>query len=40
MRNQGVDPVVVKKVQEKLDGGQIKAAALAHDALLISLEGT
>jgi hypothetical protein len=40
MKNKGADPVVIEKVQQKLKAGDIKGAALAHDALLSSLEGT
>ena len=40
MRNQCVDPVLIDKVQDKLKAGDIKGAALAHDVLLRSTEGT
>ncbi len=40
MQNQGLDPVLVDTVQDKLKAGDIKGAALAHDALLHSTEGT
>jgi hypothetical protein len=40
MKNNGVDPVVIDKVQQKLSAGDIKGAALAHDALLRTTEGT
>ena len=40
MQNQGVDPVLINKVQDKLKAGDIKGAALAHDALLHGTEGT
>jgi hypothetical protein len=40
MKNQGVDPVAIEKVRQKLKAGDIKGAALAHDVLVNSLEGT
>jgi hypothetical protein len=40
LKNQGVDPVMIEKVQEKLDKGDIKGAAMAHDVLLQNSEGT
>jgi hypothetical protein len=40
LKNKGIDPVVIEKVQQKLKAGDIKGAALAHDALLQSTEGT
>jgi hypothetical protein len=40
MKTKGVDPVVIQKVQQKLNAGELKGAALAYDVLLNSLEGT
>lgn len=40
MKNQGVDAVMIQKVQQRLNAGDIKGAALAHDELLRSTEGT
>lgn len=40
MKNRGVDAVLIDKVQDKLKAGDIKGAALAHDALLHSTEGS
>lgn len=40
MKNKGVDPVVIDKVEKKLKTGDIKGAALAHDVLLREVEGT
>ena len=40
MKNQGVDPIAIEKVQQKLNAGDIKGAALAYDVLLQSTEGT
>jgi len=40
MKTQGVDPLMIQKVQQKLNAGDIKGAALAHDVLLQSMEGT
>ena len=40
MKNKGADASAIKKVEQKLNAGDIKGAALAHDALLSSLEGT
>jgi hypothetical protein len=40
LKNQGVDPQMIEKVQQKLEKGDIKGAALAHDVLLQSTEGT
>ncbi|MBK9259486.1 MAG: hypothetical protein IPM54_06570 [Polyangiaceae bacterium] len=40
MKNQGIDTAVITRVQKKLDAGDIKGAALAHDELLRSTEGT
>jgi hypothetical protein len=40
MKTKGVDPAIIQKVQQKLNAGDIKGAALAHDVLLNSLEGT
>jgi hypothetical protein len=40
LKNKGIDPLVIEKVQQKLKAGDIKGAALAYDALLESTEGT
>jgi hypothetical protein len=40
LKNQGVDALMIEKVQQKLDKGDIKGAALVHDVLLQSSEGT
>jgi hypothetical protein len=40
LKNQGVDAVMIEKVQERLNNGDIKGAAMAHDVLLQSTEGT
>ncbi|MBK9262858.1 MAG: hypothetical protein IPM54_24025 [Polyangiaceae bacterium] len=40
MKSKGVDAAVIARVQKKLDVGDIKGAALAHDELLRSTEGT
>jgi hypothetical protein len=39
-KNHGVDPSAIDKVEQKLNAGDIKGAALAHDVLLQSMEGT
>ena len=40
LKNQGVDAKAIEKAQQKLDAGDIKGAAMAHDELLRSTEGT
>jgi len=40
LKNQGVDPQMIEKVQQRLDKGDIKGAAMAYDVVLQSAEGT
>jgi hypothetical protein len=40
MKNQGVEQALIDRAQKKLDAGDIKGAALVHDALLREVEGT
>jgi hypothetical protein len=38
MRDRGVDPAAIDAVKKKLDSGDVKGAAIAHDALVRGLE--
>lgn len=40
LKNKGADINAIQKAQQKLDAGDIKGAAMAHDALLAAQEGT